>query len=71
MFTFSPDSLTSTFDEFDVVAPNGSIFLEFEVIGDEASDQVNYAIKKVVNIVNEKLIAITKDKQKNLVIGFM
>ncbi len=48
-----------------------TIDLQFEVVGKEASDQVNYVIKKVIDVVNEELIAITEGKQKDLVTGFM
>ncbi|RIA82808.1 hypothetical protein C1645_862040 [Glomus cerebriforme] len=44
---------------------------QFEVVGDEASGRVDYAIKKVIDVVNEELIAITEGKQKDLVAGFM
>ena len=44
---------------------------QFEVVGKEASSRVNYAIKKVIDVINEELIAITKGKQKDLVMGFM
>ena len=44
--------------------------LQFEVIGEEVSGQVNYTIKKVIDVINE-LIAITEEKQKDLVAGFM
>ncbi|GET66877.1 hypothetical protein GLOIN_2v1634247 [Rhizophagus irregularis DAOM 181602=DAOM 197198] len=43
----------------------------FEVVGEEASGRVDYAIKKVIDVVNEELIAITEGKQKDLVAGFM
>ena len=43
---------------------------QFEVVG-EASGWVDYAIKKVIDVINEELIAITKEKQKDLVAGFM
>ncbi len=39
-----------------------TIDLQFEVVGEEASGQVDYAIKKVIDVVNEKLIAITEGK---------
>jgi len=44
---------------------------QFEVVGEEASGRVDYAIKKVIDVVNEELIAITEGKQKDLVVGFM
>ena len=44
---------------------------QFEVVGDEASGRVDYTIKKVIDVVNEELIAITEGKQKDLVAGFM
>jgi len=44
---------------------------QFEVIDKEASGQVNYIIKKIIYVVNEKLIAITKEKQKDLMAKFM
>jgi hypothetical protein len=44
---------------------------QFEVVGEEASGRVDYAIKKVIGVVNEELIAITEGKQKDLVAGFM
>ena len=44
---------------------------QFEVVGEEASGRVDYAIKKVIDVVNEELIAITEGKQKDLVAGFM
>ena len=45
--------------------------LQFEVVGEEASGLINYAIKKVIDVINEELIAITEGKQKDLVAGFM
>jgi len=44
---------------------------QFEVIGEEASGRVDYAIKKIIDVVNEELIAITEGKQKDLGAGFM
>jgi hypothetical protein len=44
---------------------------QFEVVGEEASGRVDYAIRKVIDVVNEELIAITEGKQKDLVAGFM
>ena len=44
---------------------------QFEVVGEEAPGRVDYAIKKVIDVVNEELIAITEGKQKDLVAGFM
>src|SRR6266480_6498443 len=44
---------------------------QLEVVGEEASGRVDYAIKKVIDVVNEELIAITEGKQKDLVAGFM
>ena len=44
---------------------------QFEVVGDEASGRVDYAIKKIIDVVNEELIVITEGKQKDLVAGFM
>ncbi|PKK78422.1 hypothetical protein RhiirC2_843500 [Rhizophagus irregularis] len=45
--------------------------LRFEVVGEEASGRVDYAIKKIIDVVNEELIAITEGKQKNLIARFM
>ncbi len=45
--------------------------LQLEVVGEEASNQINYIIKKIIDIINKELIAITEGKQKNLVISFM
>src|SRR5436305_2673707 len=45
--------------------------LPFEVVGEEASGRVDYAIKKIIDVVNEELIAITEGKQKDLVAGFV
>ncbi|RGB41745.1 hypothetical protein C1646_810505 [Rhizophagus diaphanus] len=39
---------------------------QFEVVGEEASGRIDYAIKKVIDVVNEELIAITEGKQKDL-----
>jgi len=44
---------------------------QFGVVGEEASGRANYAIKKVIDVVSEKLVAIIEDKQKDLVAGFM
>ena len=44
---------------------------QLEVVGEEASGRVDYAIKKVIDVVNEELIAITEGKQKDLVAEFM
>ncbi|POG79328.1 hypothetical protein GLOIN_2v1526767 [Rhizophagus irregularis DAOM 181602=DAOM 197198] len=38
---------------------------QFEVLGEEASGRVDYAIKKIIDAVNEELIAITEGKQKD------
>ncbi|CAB5348479.1 unnamed protein product [Rhizophagus irregularis] len=35
--------------------------IQFEVVGEEASGRVDYAIKKVIDVVNEELIAITEE----------
>ncbi|RGB24201.1 hypothetical protein C1646_676541 [Rhizophagus diaphanus] len=40
---------------------------QFEVVGDEASGQVDYVIKKVIDVINEELIAIIEGKQEDLV----
>lgn len=40
-------------------------------MGDEASGKVDYAAKKIIDVVNDELIAITEGKQKDLVAGFM
>ncbi len=48
-----------------------TIDFQFKVIGEKASGRVNYAIKKVIDVINKKLIAITERKQKDLVAGFM
>ena len=40
---------------------------QLEVVGEEASGRVDYAIKKIIDVVNEELIAITEGKQKDLV----
>ncbi|CAG8626396.1 10682_t:CDS:2 [Dentiscutata erythropus] len=37
----------------------------------EAIGRVDYTIKKIINVINEKLIAITQGKQKDLAAGFM
>ena len=52
---------------------NKEINIEFQrdISGEEASGRVDYAIKKVIDVVNEELIAITEGKQKDLVAGFM
>src|SRR4051794_23770112 len=44
---------------------------QFEVVGEEASGRVDYAIKKIIDVVNEELIAIAEGKQKDLVMGFV
>jgi hypothetical protein len=44
---------------------------QLEVVGEEASGRVDYAIKKIIDVVNEELIAITEGKQKDLVAGFV
>ncbi|RGB22330.1 hypothetical protein C1646_776273 [Rhizophagus diaphanus] len=44
---------------------------QFEVVSEEASGQVDYTIKKVIDVINEELIAITEGKQKDLVTEFM
>ena len=38
--------------------------LPFEVVGKEASGRVDYAIKKVIDVVNEELIAITEENKR-------
>ncbi|PKY22013.1 hypothetical protein RhiirB3_470656 [Rhizophagus irregularis] len=45
--------------------------LNFEVVGEEASGRVDYAIKKIIDVVNEELVAITEGKQKDFVAGFV
>ena len=42
-----------------------------EVDGNEATGRVDYVIKKIIDIVNEELIAITEGKQKDITVGFM
>jgi len=44
---------------------------QIEIEGGEATGRVDFAIKKIINVVNEELIAITEGKQKDLVAGFM
>jgi len=44
---------------------------QLEVVGEEATGRVDYAIKKIIDVVNEELIAITEGKQKDLVAGFV
>ena len=35
------------------------------IIGEENTGRVNYAIKKIINVVNEKLIVITERKKRS------
>src|SRR5437763_11058120 len=44
---------------------------QFEVIGEESTCRVDYAIKKVFNTKEEELICITEGKQSDLAQGFM
>ncbi|RIA95206.1 hypothetical protein C1645_817052 [Glomus cerebriforme] len=44
---------------------------QLEVVGEEATGRVDYAIKKIIDVMNEELIAITEGKQKDLVAGFI
>jgi hypothetical protein len=37
---------------------------QFEVVGEEASGRVDYAIKKIIDVVNEELIANNRGKTK-------
>ncbi|RHZ65476.1 hypothetical protein Glove_315g77 [Diversispora epigaea] len=43
---------------------------QFEIIGNERTGRVDYAIKKVKDIGNEELIAITEAKQNDIEMGF-
>jgi hypothetical protein len=44
---------------------------EFEIIGDEATGRVDFAIKKVLDTLDEELIYITEGKQSDLAKGYM
>ena len=44
---------------------------QFEVVGEEATGRVDYAIKKVIDLLNEELICITEGKQSQEVLGIM
>ena len=44
---------------------------QIEIEGGKATGWVDFAIKKIIDVVNEELIAITEGKQKDLVAGFM
>ena len=44
---------------------------QFEVVGEEATGRVDYAIKKIIDSLNEELICITKGKQNQEVLGIM
>ena len=47
----------------DITRKRISLELQFEVIGEEATGRVDYAIKKIIDSLNEKLICITEGKQ--------
>ncbi|RIA81440.1 hypothetical protein C1645_837009 [Glomus cerebriforme] len=44
---------------------------QLEIKSGEATGRIDFTIKKIIDTVNEKLIAITEGKQKDLVIGFI
>ncbi|RIA79224.1 hypothetical protein C1645_841219 [Glomus cerebriforme] len=44
---------------------------QFEIDGKEATDCVNYVLKKIIGVIYKELIAITEGKQKDLVVEFM
>ncbi|RIA92111.1 hypothetical protein C1645_875022 [Glomus cerebriforme] len=48
------------------------MFLEsqFEVVGEKATGQVDFAIKKIIDSLNEELVCITKEKQNQEVLDF-
>src|SRR3954471_4877979 len=55
----------------DITQKRISLELQFKVIGEEATGRVDYAIKKIIDSLNEELICITKGKQNQEVLGIM
>ena len=54
-----------------IVRKRISLEPQFEVVGDEATGRVDYAIKKIIDSLNEELICITEGKQNQEVLGIM
>src|SRR6266542_5048509 len=47
----------------DITRKRISLEPQFEVVGEEATERVDYAIKKIIDSLNEELICITEGKQ--------
>ena len=43
---------------------------QFEVVGDETTGRVDYAIKKILDSLREEIVYITEGKQHQVAIGF-
>src|SRR3954447_17405833 len=54
-----------------IVRKRMSLEPQFEVVGDEATGRVDYAIKKIIDSLNEELICITEGKQNQEMLGIM
>src|SRR6266542_2016387 len=55
----------------DITRKRISLEPQFEVVGEEATERVDYAIKKIIDSLNEELICITEGKQNQEVLGIM
>ncbi|PKK59535.1 hypothetical protein RhiirC2_290916 [Rhizophagus irregularis] len=55
----------------DITRKRISLEPQFEVVGEEATGRVYYAIKKIIDSLNEELICITEGKQNQEVLGIM
>ena len=44
---------------------------QFEIVGEEAIRRVDYAIKEIIDLLNDELICITEGKQSQEVLGIM
>ena len=55
----------------DITRKRISLEPQFEVVGEEATGRVDYAIKKIIDSLNEELICITEGKQNQEVLGIM
>ena len=55
----------------DITRKRISLEPQFEVVGEEATGRVDYAIKKIIDSLNEELICITEEKQNQEVLGIM
>jgi hypothetical protein len=55
----------------DITRKKISLESQFEVVGEKATGRVDYAIKKIIDSLNEELICITEGKQNQEVLGIM